>query len=199
VSSITSNVGQTRKEELTDQVLAYLEQDDSEYVENSSLVILHPGFYPESDAAMRGDFGLRDYAEYDRTLSTVLEESDNKEVCALYRSGELERTKDFLGERSEYIDSYIETCRISGLPTNSDLEEYSQLFQSTDQNPYIEICGELNGLCASQFRDSIKSIATEIDDKVKFETRELFPEVKLERTRGIIHPEGDPPIIGRRI
>jgi len=163
-------------------------------------VVVHPGYYAESNIDVE-NLGLRDYAEYDRALSDIFEEysEQDKDIYVLSRKNELEYTREFLGDRSDQVEGYIETSRLSGLPNSLYEADYSEIFAPAYSDIDIEIWGELNGLCYSQFRESAEDIATQVHKEVSFSEGRTFPKEELTRTDNVIHWKDEEPDIDQKI
>lgn len=186
-----------RHENLRDSITQriYSESLHEQKKGGDALLIGHPAFYLHTGEELPDDIGIRDYAEYDRSLAERLEEAAEQQidVYVFYPRNKKDFVKDFLGENSEVIDNYIETSSRSGYPIKQAENEYAEIFKGRDSDSVFEVWAEFNGLCAEQLFESAKDIEANYPEEIEIKEGEMFPEYELERSANILYKRGKKP------
>lgn len=170
-------------------ILQYLDEENYEENNEEALVVVHPGFYPNSNQFEDlENLSIQDYQNYFEDVKNAIKNynSDKDRIYVFYQDNTLNRTQDLIEEHAENID-YITTSIFSGYPINEAEEDYAEIFGAIQHKGNIELWGEMNGFCASQVHDSMSKIEQKLDKEINLEIGGFFPEKELDRTAGQIH------------
>lgn len=183
--------------QFADQIVEFLNTDQS-YSEDKVdevIAIVHPGLHLRNDEELPDGVGLRDYAEYDRKMSFILEEKDPETpVYIIYSEGEKE-ARDFFSNDFESLDNvnFVSSSKHTGKPKQSSYQDYAEIFNGLKDDSVLRIEGEYHGLCRDNNEDLIDEIRNAYPHDFEIRSEITFPEDKLARTQGKLHWEDEEP------